>query len=49
VTVPNLGASAGLSFRYQNAKLSFGYRIDEFFGAMDGGIDQHKSYNFGDS
>ncbi|HEV2562953.1 MAG TPA: TonB-dependent receptor [Rhizomicrobium sp.] len=49
VTVPNLGASAGLSFKYQNAKVSFGYRIDEFFGAMDGGIDAHKSYNFGDS
>ncbi|HEV2561801.1 MAG TPA: TonB-dependent receptor [Rhizomicrobium sp.] len=49
VTVPNLGASAGLSFKYQNAKVSFGYRIDEFFGAMDGGIDKHKSYNFGDS
>jgi iron complex outermembrane recepter protein len=49
VTVPNLGASAGLSFKYQNAKISFGYRIDEFFGAMDGGIDKHKNYNFGDS
>jgi len=49
VTVPNLGASAGLSFKYQNAKISFGYRVDEFFGAMDGGIDTHKSYNFGDS
>ncbi len=47
--VPNLGASVGLSFRYANAKVSFGYRVDEFFGAMDGGIDQHKSYNFGDS
>ena len=30
-----------------NAKVSFGYRVDEFFGAMDGGIDTHKSYNFG--
>jgi iron complex outermembrane recepter protein len=49
VTVPNLGASAGLSFKYQNAKISFGYRVDEFFGAMDGGIDKQKSYNFGDS
>jgi iron complex outermembrane recepter protein len=49
VTVPNLGASAGFSFKYQNAKVSFGYRIDEFFGAMDGGVDAHKSYNFGNS
>ena len=49
VTVPNLGASIGLSYRYSNAKISFGYRVDEFFGAMDGGIDAQKSYNFGDS
>jgi iron complex outermembrane receptor protein len=49
VTVPNLGAMAGFSFHYANAKVSFGYRIDEFFGAMDGGIDAHKSDNFGDS
>lgn len=49
VTVPNLGASAGLSFKYRNAKVSFGYRIDEFLGAMDGGIDAHKGYNFGES
>ena len=40
---------AGLSFHYANAKVSFGYRIDEFLGAMDGGIDTYKSYNFGDS
>ncbi len=49
VAVPNVGAMAGLSFHYANAKVSFGYRVDEFFGAMDGGIDTHKSYNFGDS
>jgi iron complex outermembrane recepter protein len=39
VVVPNLGGMAGLSFRYSNAKVSFGYRADFFFGAMDGGID----------
>ena len=49
VAVPNLGGSVGMSFHYANAKVSFGYRVDEFFGAMDGGIDTHKSYNFGDS
>ena len=49
VAVPNLGGFAGLSFHYANAKVSFGYRIDEFLGAMDGGIDTYKSYNFGDS
>ncbi len=43
VVVPNLGAMAGLSFRYANAKVSFGYRADFFFGAIDGGIDTRKS------
>jgi len=45
VVVPNLGAFAGLSFRYNVAKVSFGYRADFFLGAMDGGIDGHKSYD----
>jgi iron complex outermembrane receptor protein len=45
VAVPNLGGFAGISFKYQNAKVSFGYRADEFFGAMDGGIDTYKSYD----
>ncbi|HEV2561260.1 MAG TPA: TonB-dependent receptor [Rhizomicrobium sp.] len=47
VTVPNLGGYAGLSMRYTNAKVSFGYRADEFFGAMDGGQDTAKKYNRG--
>ena len=47
VLVPNLGALAGLSFRYSNAKVSFGYRADFFFGAMDGGIDTVKKENVG--
>jgi len=45
VVVPNVGAFAGLSFRYPNAKVSFGYRADFFFGAMDGGIDTRKTYD----
>lgn len=45
VTVPNVGAFAGFSMRYTNAKISFGYRADVFFGAMDGGIDARKSYD----
>lgn len=45
VTVPNIGGSAGLSFRYTDAKISFGYRADMFFGAMDGGLDARKSYD----
>lgn len=43
VVVPNLGAFAGLSWRYPAAKLAFGYRADFFFGAMDTGIDVRKS------
>jgi hypothetical protein len=37
--VPNLGGFAGISFKYPDAKVSFGYRADFFFGAMDSGID----------
>jgi hypothetical protein len=47
VAVPNLGGFIGLSMKYNNAKISFGYRADEFFGAMDGGIDTSKSENRG--
>jgi len=43
VTVPNLGGFAGVSFVYSGAKISFGYRGDFFFGAIDGGIDARKS------
>lgn len=39
VAVPNLGASAGISYRIDNFKMSAGYRADFFFGAMDTGID----------
>ncbi len=45
VTVPNLGGFAGLSLRYANAKISFGYRADMFFGAVDTGIDTRKTEN----
>ena len=47
VTVPDIGGSIGLSVKYRNAKISFGYRADEFFGAIDGGIDTYKSENRG--
>jgi hypothetical protein len=47
IAVPNVGAFAGLSWHYQNAKVSFGYKADEFFGAIDGGIDSRKSENVG--
>lgn len=45
VVVPNLGAFAGLSFKYDAARVSFGYRADFFFDAMDGGIDVRKTYD----
>jgi hypothetical protein len=45
--VSNLGGFAGVSYRYNNAKISFGYRTDFFFGAIDGGIDKPKSENLG--
>jgi len=45
VVVPNVGGFAGISFRYDAAKVSFGYRADFFFGAMDGGIETAKSYD----
>jgi hypothetical protein len=47
VAVPNLGAFAGVSYRYSDVKLSLGYRADFFFGAMDGGIDAAKKENRG--
>jgi len=43
--VPNLGGFAGLSVRYTNAKVSFGYRADFYFGAMDTGIAQRHNSN----
>jgi len=45
VTVPNVGGFAGISFNYADAKVSFGYRADFFFNAIDGGIDTRKSEN----
>jgi hypothetical protein len=47
VTVPNLGGFAGLSFRYANAKISFGYRGDFFFGALDTGDATRKPQTVG--
>jgi len=45
--VPNLGGYIGASARYSNAKISFGYRADTFFGAMDGGQETAKDFNRG--
>jgi len=43
VVVPNAGGFAGLTFRHADAKVSFGYQADFFFGAMDGGTDMRHS------
>jgi hypothetical protein len=43
VTVPNIGAFAGMSVNFPNAKVSLGYRADFFFGAMDAGIDARRT------
>jgi iron complex outermembrane recepter protein len=47
VVVPNVGGFAGVSFHRGGAKVSFGYRADFFFGAIDGGIDTRKSETTG--
>ncbi len=47
VIVPNVGGFAGLSVKYPNAKVSFGYKADFFFGAMDGGIDVRRTEDVG--
>lgn len=47
VVVPNIGGFAGFSVRYPNAKVSFGYRADYFFGAMDTGIDVRSTKDVG--
>ncbi|HTO39537.1 MAG TPA: hypothetical protein VL026_01065 [Rhizomicrobium sp.] len=45
VIVPNVGGFAGLTLQRANAKVSFGYRADFFFGAMDGGLDSKTKEN----
>jgi hypothetical protein len=44
---PNLGGYNGASMRYHSSKISFGYRADTFFNAMDGGQDTARSYTRG--
>lgn len=47
VTIPNIGAFAGLSLKFPNAKVSLGYRGDFFLDAMDTGIDTRKTKTVG--
>lgn len=43
VVTPNLGGFGGVSFRYAAARVSFGYRADFFFGAIDAGNDARRT------
>ncbi len=45
VVVPNVGGFVGMSMKFPNSQVSFGYRGDIFFGAMDTGIDARHSSN----
>jgi len=47
VMVPNVGGFAGISWRLPNAKVSFGYKADFFFNAIDGGVATAKKENRG--
>ena len=47
VAIPNIGGFADLSLHYKNAELNSGYKVDEFFGTIDSGIDARKSENRG--
>ncbi|MGE5565273.1 MAG: Lpg1974 family pore-forming outer membrane protein [Parcubacteria group bacterium] len=44
-TVPVLDASLGLSYEIQRIKLSTGYRWERYFNVLDGGYQEHKSYD----
>jgi hypothetical protein len=47
IIVPNVGGFAGLTFRRHDAKVSFGYRADFFFGAVDEGIATRRTSTVG--
>jgi hypothetical protein len=44
-TVPNIGASLGVTYRVESFKVVLGYRADLFLGAMDGGLAQRQDSN----
>ena len=45
VTVPDVGGFIGLSLKFPNSKVSFGYRGEILFKAVDRGIDAAKKSN----
>jgi hypothetical protein len=47
VVVPDVGATMGISYRIESTKVSFGYRAEYMFGAVDTGIDVRRTENVG--
>jgi outer membrane receptor protein involved in Fe transport len=45
VTVPTLGLSLGLSYRIGGTSFGAGYRWERYFDAIDGGVEEQKSYD----
>jgi outer membrane receptor protein involved in Fe transport len=45
VSVPVVDASLGLSYAVQRVKVSTGYRWERYYDAIDGGYQEHKSYD----
>jgi outer membrane receptor protein involved in Fe transport len=44
-TVPLLDLSLGTSYEIQRVKIGAGYRWERYFNAIDGGYNEHKSYD----
>jgi len=42
---PEVNANLGLSFNLSGLKVSGGYRVERYFGAIDGGVMRHKAYD----
>jgi iron complex outermembrane receptor protein len=45
VTVPNVGASLGLSYAIDRLKVGAGYRWERYFDVIDGGFDEPREYD----
>ena len=45
VTVPGLRANLGLSYSTGGVKISGGYRIERYYNAIDGGLEERKQYD----
>ncbi|ULQ47841.1 TonB-dependent receptor [Flagellatimonas centrodinii] len=44
-TVPMVGATLGLSYRVNSLSLSAGYRWERYIDAIDGGVEERKTYD----